>query len=96
MNFRVKIGFVFFDLRQKQVKLPLLSSEDLNSKDGGTMYFLIHCGHFSNKLHFCIFSTEGVNKKPIRYWFFLDPFSTKVDFITEGVNKKTIRYWFFS
>ena len=25
------------------------------------------------KLHFCIFSTEGVNKKPIRYWFFSWP-----------------------
>ena len=35
--------------------LALLSSEDFNSKEGVTMYFLIHCGHFSNKialLHF--------------------------------------------
>ena len=38
-----------------------------------------------------IFSTEGVNKKTIPYWFFLDPFITKVDFSTEGVNKKPIR-----
>ena len=34
---------------------PLLSSKVFNSKEGVTMYFLIHCGHFSNKialLHF--------------------------------------------
>ena len=29
---------------------PLLSSEVFNSKEGVTMYFLIHCGHFSNKI----------------------------------------------
>ena len=37
------------------LQLPLLSSELFNSKEGVTMYFLIHCGHFSNKialLHF--------------------------------------------
>ena len=28
----------------------MLSWEDLNSKEGSTVYFLIHCGPFSNKI----------------------------------------------
>jgi hypothetical protein len=38
---------------------------------------------------------KGSAKKQYGIGFFLDPFSTKVDFITEGVSKKAIRYWFF-
>ena len=40
---------------EKMRNKSLLSSEDFNTKEGVTMYFVIHCGHFSNKialLHF--------------------------------------------
>ena len=41
------------------------------------------------KLHFCIFSTEGVNKKPIRYW----RGQQKTNTLLKGSTKNQYVYW---
>ena len=67
-------------------------------KKGSLCIFWYIMDTLVTKLHFSIFSTEGVNKKTIRYQRgqqknnTLSKGSTKNQYAIKGVNKKSIRH----
>ena len=58
-----------------------------------TVFIPRHCWHVKTSnflIDECNFSTEGVNKKQIWYWFFVDPFNSVLDLLTPSILN-----WYF-